>query len=150
MRHYSLCKAVVQIMISAGVFHIRLFNILLGTTFLVASLVLTSCEPPQKLPQDAREALSDYWASLPSTTEFEHHIVQVWQGTAVSENVITLPPEREIWCVETSVSAPYDPSLDGEKLIWIIIRENQEARWNAALLATMSSIWPYEACGRAP
>jgi hypothetical protein len=137
-------------MMSADAFHIRFFKILLGTTFLAASLLLASCEPPPKLPEDAKKALFDYWASLPSPTDFEHHIIQAWQGATLKEDVITLPPGRETWCVETSVSAPYDPSLDGEKLIWIIIRENQEAPWIAALLATMSSIWPYEACGRAP
>jgi hypothetical protein len=75
---------------------------------------------PPKLPEDAQEALLAYWAEL------------------------------EIWCVETRISAPSDPTVDGEKMIWIVIRENQEAPWKAALLATMSSLWPYEACGSVP
>lgn len=131
-------------------YQIRPLKILLVMTFMAASLFITSCESPPKLPEDAKETLLDYWASLPSPTGFEHHIIQAWQGETGTENEITLSPDMETWCVETSVSAPNDPSVDGEKLIWIIVRKNQESRWTAALLATMSSIWPYEACGTTP
>ena len=117
--------------------------------FLSVSLLLASCTPP-KLPADAKEALLAYWASLSSPPGFEHHFIHAWQGITPTQDTITLAPEMETWCVETRISAPNDPTVDGEKLIWIIIRENQEARWNVALLATMSSLWPYEACGSVP
>ena len=124
-------------------------KIMLGVAFLSMGLLLSSCEP-QKLPGDVEEALLAYWASLPSPQGNENQIIRAWQGVIPTQDTITLAPEMEIWCVETRISAPSDPAIDGEKLIWIVIRENQEAQWNAALLATMSSLWPYEACGSAP
>jgi hypothetical protein len=139
----------VQNMIIANGFHRRLPKILLGLALLSVSLLLTSCTPP-KLPEDAQEALLAYWASLPSPPGFEHHIIQAWPGATMTQGTIPLAPELEIWCVETRISAPSDPTVDGEKMIWIVIRENQEAPWKAALLATMSSLWPYEACGSVP
>jgi hypothetical protein len=135
-------------MADAG-FHSRLREILLAAAFLSLSLLLASCTPP-KMPADAEEAILAHWASLPSPPGLEHQIIQVWQGAAPKQETITLPPGMETWCVEASISAPSDPAVDGETLIWIVIRENQEARWNAALLATMSSLWPYEACGKVP
>jgi hypothetical protein len=140
----------VQINMTNDGFQSRLLKILLGTAFLSVSLLLASCTTPSELPNNANEALLDYWASLPSPSGFEHHIIQAWQGANLTENMVTLAAEMEIWCVETRISAPNDPTVDGEKLIWIVIRENQEAQWNAALLATMSSLWPYEACGSVP
>ena len=130
-------------------FHSRWFKDLLGVAFLSVSLLLASCTSPT-MPGDAKEALLDQWASLPSPPGFEHHIIQAWQGATPTQDTIALAPEMETWCVETRISAPSDPTIDGEKLIWIVIRENHEARWNAALLATMSSLWPYEACGGDP
>ena len=130
-------------------FYTRLPKIILGVTFLCMSVFLVSCASP-KMPGDVEEALLDLWASLPSPPGFEYHIIQAWQGAAPTQDTIALAPDLETWCVETRISAPSEPTVDGEKLIWIVIRENQEARWKAALLATMSSLWPYEACGGVP
>jgi hypothetical protein len=124
-------------------------KIWLGAALLSVILILTSCAP-SKLPGDAKEALMDHWASFPSSPGIEHHIIRAWQGASPTQDTSGLAPELETWCVETRISAPSDPSVDGEKLVWIVIRGNQEARWNAALLATMSSLWPYEACGSGP
>ncbi len=131
-------------------FHTSLPKILLGTAFLSLSLLLASCTHPPQLPGDAKEALLAHWVSLPSPPGFEHHIIQAWQGATPTENMITLAAESETWCVETRISAPSDPTVDGERLIWIVIRDSPEAPWNVALLATMSSLWPYEACGSVP
>ena len=127
----------------------RLSKILLGVAFLSVSLLLASCTP-QKLPRDAKDALLAYWTFLPSPSAYEYRIIQAWQGAVPAEDKIALPPEMEVWCVETRISAPNDPAVNGEKLIWIVTRETQEAHWRAALLATMSSLWPYEACGSLP
>ena len=58
-----------------------------------------------------------------------------------------LTPALEVWCVEAEMSSANDTSVEAERLIWIVIRENENASWTAALLATMSSTWPYKACG---
>jgi hypothetical protein len=50
----------------------------------------------------------------------------------------------EIWCVKVDHS-PTDES--GLGLIWIVTREDEQSEWKAAMLATMSASWPYEACG---
>ncbi len=49
----------------------------------------------------------------------------------------------EIWCVEVDHS-PTDET--DPELIWIVMRPNQQSEWAAAMLATMSSSWPYETC----
>jgi hypothetical protein len=41
--------------------------------------------------------------------------------------------------------SPTDENDPG--LIWIVTREDEQSEWKAAMLATMSASWPYEACG---
>ena len=123
----------------------RLPKLFLLAAFLTVSVNLFSCSPTPQLPESAEEALLAYWQSLPSSQEVAHRIVRVWPGIPSPEK---LTP-AEVWCVETEISAQ-DPAVDGEPLIWIIMRENENEVWSAALLATMSSIWPYEACGWGP
>lgn len=48
------------------------------------------------------------------------------------------------------ITAAEDESIIGETVTWIVFRNDEEADWNAAMLATMSSLWPYEACGNGP
>ncbi len=112
-----------------------------------ASLGLSACSEPEELPEGAREALEAYWESLPSHSGVENRIVRVWPGETPEEGDGPSGPSMETWCVEAEMSSEDAPSVDGELLVWIVMRENREARWSAALLASMSSIWPYQACG---
>lgn len=133
-------------------FHGRLIMIS-GRMLLFAVLVsaihgLGACSDPQQLPNGARDALNAYWKSLPSYPGVENRIVRSWPGEASSEGPTA--PLMETWCVEAEISSADDPSVDGELLVWIVMRDNPEAAWSAALLASMSSIWPYQACGEAP
>ena len=115
-----------------------------------ASLGLSSCSRLPQLPDGARDALIEYWESLPSYPGVEHRIIRAWSGVTPAEDLTAGVPLMEVWCVEAEISSAVDPSVDGNLLVWIVTRENQEPRWSAALLASMSSIWPYQACGEAP
>lgn len=127
----------------------RISSRFLLAVFLVsAGLGLSSCSGAEELPDDARDALTAYWDSLPSHPGVENRIIRAWPGESTAEEATAL--SREVWCVEAEISSAEDPSIDGELLVWIVIRENEQDHWSAALLATMSSIWPYQACGEAP
>ena len=134
--------------------HDRLMKVstrmLLLAVLVSASHGLSSCSRPPQLPEGARDALIAYWASLPSHPGVEHRIIRAWPGEAPADDLTLGPPLMETWCVEAEISSPEDPSVDGAPLVWIVTRENEETRWSAALLASMSSIWPYQACGEAP
>ncbi|MFC2028925.1 hypothetical protein ACFLTX_03255 [Chloroflexota bacterium] len=127
----------------------RSHKIIWFTVFLAVILILSSCSKPSQLPDDARNALHAYWQSLP-TSGVENHIKRAWPGTISAEVLPSSTPTMEIWCVEAEISSKVEPSINGELLIWIVMRENKDRQWSAALLASMSSTWPYEACGRAP
>ena len=90
-----------------------------------------------------------YWESLPSYPVVENRIIRAWPGKA-SEDLASGTPPMDVWCVEAEISSPDDPSVDGEPIVWIVTRQHQEARWSAALLASLSSLWPYQACGETP
>jgi hypothetical protein len=113
---------------------------------LCAGVAFASCSTLSDLPVSARDALTVYWESLPSHPSVEHRIVRAWPGETGED----LDPPIEIWCVEAELSSADDPSIDGELLMWIVTRESRGARWSAALLASLSSMWPYEACADAP
>lgn len=115
----------------------------------VASLGTSACATTPQLPDEARDALVSYWESLPSYLDVENRISRAWPGDAEGDLDSGALP-REIWCVEAAIYAADDPSVDGELLVWIVTRENREARWSAALLASLSSLWPYQACGVGP
>ena len=115
-----------------------------------ASIFLSSCSSPTRLPKDANRALEAYWQSLPSDPTLIYQILQVWPGVVPAETMTPKAPNMEIWCVETEITAAKDSSIVGETVIWIVIRNDEEADWKVAMLATMSSIWPYEACGKGP
>ena len=107
-------------------------------------IFLTSCFSPKELPQDVEKSLETYWQSLPSYPNISYQTTQAWPGV-VSEEMM---PSMEVWCIETEITAAEDISLIGQTLTWIVIRENKNADWPTAMLATMSSLWPYEACGK--
>lgn len=133
--------------------HDRLLKVstrmLLFAVVVSASHGLSSCSGPRQLPDGARDALVAYWESLPSHPGVENRIVRAWPGEAPAQ-LTSGTPLMETWCVEAEISSADDPSVDGDLLVWIVTRENDETPWSAALLATMSSIWPYQACGEAP
>jgi hypothetical protein len=120
----------------------RYRTIILIFTVFSAGFFLAACDGDLRLPQEARQALAAYWDSLPSDAGITHTITRAWPGVS-AEN-----PDLEIWCVEAEMSAPGNPAVDGERMIWIVLRNKAERSWSAALLATMSSMWPYEACGQ--
>ena len=113
---------------------------------LAALLVLPACGDATSLPDDAREALVAYWDSLPSDSGIEHRIIRAWQGQ-ISADLTPAPSVLEVWCVEAELSSADDPSVDGVRMEWIVTRGADETSWSAALLASMSSLWPYQACG---
>jgi len=131
-------------------FHRRVIEVssrMLLLAVLGASLGLSACSGTQELPDDARGALEAYWESLPSHPGVENRIVRAWPGEVTEDGSTSGAPLMETWCVEAEMSSSDDPSVDGEPLVWIVMRESDETRWSAALLASMSSTWPYQACG---
>lgn len=118
----------------------------LVSAFFIISSILFSCTPSLQLPGPAQDALRAYWQSLPASSDLSHRIIRAWPGSVSPGDSNSVTTVKEIWCVEAEVSA-HDPLIDGERMIWIVIRENDDVNWSAALLATMSSTWPYEACG---
>jgi hypothetical protein len=124
-------------------------RMLLFAVVVSASQVLASCSSSPQLPEGARDALMAYWESLPSYPGVENRIIRAWPGEAPAEGSTPGDPSIEVWCVEAEMSSTDDPSVDGD-LVWIVTRQKDETRWSAALLATMSSLWPYQACGEGP
>ena len=132
-------------MFNNGVFG-KSFKIMLVVAVCSLGFVLTSCSQETQLPKDVRDALKDYWQSLPSASTIEHEITRAWSGDTSNVDFGSPETEGEIWCVETEISSAEDASIVGDELVWIVFRDNEEASWSAYLLAAMSSMWPYEAC----
>ena len=114
---------------------------LLATVFLLAS-----CTAPAEMPVAALEALNQQWESLPGYQGSSLEILRAWQGELPSE----APASMEVWCVEAQPASNLDLEEKPAPIIWILIRERQDAEWTAAMLMTMSAIWPYQACGTEP
>ncbi|HKJ37221.1 MAG TPA: hypothetical protein VJ972_00470 [Anaerolineales bacterium] len=112
------------------------------------TIFLASCSQPAQLPTDARGALENYWQSLPSDPNLTHQIIQAWPGDVPEETTTSKTPNIEVWCVEAEITTATDASIIGETVTWIMFRNDEKADWDVAMLATMSSIWPYEACGK--
>jgi hypothetical protein len=132
-------------MVANGVF-IKSLKIILMVVFYSLSIFLSSCSQVPQLPEGAQETLDAYWQSLPSAPGIRHHIIRAWSGATSSEELTSRVTSMEIWCVEAEITSSEDLDLDGERLIWIVFRENEKANWSASMLATMSSTWPYEVC----
>jgi hypothetical protein len=101
------------------------------------------------LPEGARSALGAYWASLPSAPDLAHRVTDAWQGEPPTEEANPAAAAVEVWCVEAEISSD-DAAIDGTRMVWIVTRRDQETTWSAALLASLSSTWPYEACAASP
>lgn len=121
-------------------------NLLLVVAICFSSIFLSSCFSELQLPRDAHETLNAYWHSLPSDSRVKYQISRVWSGDTSAEDLASWAPEMEIWCVETEVASSEDLPSIGDRLTWIIFRNNKNEPWSVSLLAVMSSIWPYEAC----
>jgi hypothetical protein len=125
-------------------------NPILSLALIIVSIYLSACSSPNELPPAAEKALEAYWQSLPSYPTLRHQIRQAWPGVISAKTATSLSPNMDVWCVVSEITAAEDSSIIGEKLTWIVFRNDEETDWNAAMLATMSSIWPYEACGNGP
>ena len=115
---------------------------MLRRTALILALTLVACSTIA-FPDDARQALEDYWDALPSEPSLELTIGRSWEGEPTD-----IGPD-EVWCVEAEAASD-DAEADGTVAKWIVMRNDGETEWSVAMLATMSSLWPYEACGVAP
>ena len=120
----------------------RSINLTVSLVMIFMSVVLVACSSSSQLPTHAERALQAYWQSLPSYPTISHQILYAWRGTVPADR-----PNMEVWCVETEITVAEDPSVIGEKITWIVVRNDEDADWTAMMLAAMSSIWPYEACG---
>ncbi len=108
--------------------------------------VATSDEPSaSQFPDSARTALLAYWDSLPTDPDVEHRIIEAWLGQPPDEEPSVGTSPIAIWCVEAEISSD-EPDVDGSRMVWIVTRRGEESNWSAALLASLSSTWPYEAC----
>lgn len=121
----------------------RVIKGFLLVAILTLSVFMSSCARESQVPKEVRETLFSLWESLPSSSTIEHRIVRAWEGDPQIA-------ETEIWCVEAEVISSEDTDLIGEQMIWIVVRDYEDTSWSASLLAAMSSIWPYEACGTTP
>ena len=117
---------------------------------LATALGVSSCASATSLPEGARDALVGYWRSLPADPGVEHRITRAWLGEVDPDGPTSGAPTMEVWCVEAEMSSESDPSVDGSRLVWIVVRQTPDATWSAALLASLSSLWPYQACGSDP
>lgn len=113
---------------------------------IVVILFSVACDEATRPPADVEKALTDYWQSLPADPAPTYQITNAWPGDLSARAVESTMPDLEVWCVEAEISAAEDETIVGEKIVWIVTRSDQSAPWQAAMLATMSSTWPYEAC----
>jgi hypothetical protein len=93
------------------------------------------------------DALKAHWQALPGSADSDLHILRAWPGEFPPNSLTPGSPPKELWCVEVHFSGDLAEAARYDSTIWIVTRESQEASWTAAWLMTMSSIWPYEACG---
>lgn len=124
--------------------------IALLASLLAANILLNACTPPTQLPEGARLALNRQWDSFPGSTTHDLTIVRAWQGKLPRDAEPASPQPMEIWCVETRLLSKQPASGETETIIWFITKVNDDAPWETAPLMTMSSIWPYQACGVMP
>ena len=111
---------------------------------LVAAFLLLSCTRPEQLPPDARDRLMDTMGALPGSAA-PAAIVRAWRGAGIDPS-----QAREIWCVEVDQTLIPGGAADSIRTVWIVVREDPDSEWQAAMLVTLSAWWPYEACGVKP
>lgn len=116
---------------------------------ILLALAAIACAPKPPLPDDARLALEQYWNTLSPESAADLHIVRAWQGKAPPDE---LAPGTfaQMWCVEAESPATQESGAKTDRTVWIVTRSDENAPWSVAMLFTMSSLWPYQACGLAP
>jgi hypothetical protein len=117
---------------------------------LTQGLLAGSCSLAQPLPDGAKQALEKTWRTLPGGASADFWILRAWPGKGYAENPAPLSPAMEIWCVEISQPPGQGEAKSLVPMIWIITRAYLRGEWMAAPLMTMSSSWPYQACGAMP
>ena len=117
---------------------------------LTASLLLASCSASSPLPQGALDELKEQWQALSMDDRPALHIVRAWPSEVSAEQLAPASPSMETWCVEVELPQGNAASREPGPMIWLVTRADQDASWFAAPLMTMSSLWPYEACGVIP
>ncbi len=113
------------------------------------SLAASACSPAPRLPDGARSALEQAWNAIPAGAG-ELHIVRAWPGKASPKELTPWAPETETWCVEVELPATLGIATPSELAIWVVSRPDEKSEWAAGMLLTMSSLWPYQACGLTP
>ena len=110
----------------------------------------SSCSSAIQLPDNARLALEEQWASLPPDGTAELRISRAWPSQVPARELTPWAPFMETWCVELDLPNAQVQVDSSARTLWIVTRVNKESAWSAAMLLTMSAIWPYKACELAP
>lgn len=115
----------------------------------ILALAASACTSGRSLPAGARQALEQQWDALgPGTADLR--IVRAWKGKAPSAEPAPAAPAMQIWCVEAEPLATPGSDTSADKTVWIVTRPDKDSPWATAMLFTMSSLWPYQACGLEP
>ena len=120
-----------------------------GISFSVV-LLLISCSAQRRLPKGANDALIQHWASLPGSKLHEIRVLRAWPGELPQDVASEETNPNEVWCVETELSGTENDTAPIESVIWFVTKIDDQGDWTAVPLMTMSSIWPYQACGVVP
>ena len=115
---------------------------------IAVGLFSVACDEATIPPADVEKALTDYWQSLPADPAPTYEITDAWPGDLSSAAVTGTAPDLEVWCVATKITSGVDGTIVGENVMWLVTRSEENGPWQATMLATMSSTWPYEACAK--
>jgi hypothetical protein len=122
-----------------------------GLTFMAAlCFAASSCSSATRLPDGALLALEQQWESLAPEGVAELRISRVWPSQVPAKELTPWAPSRETWCVEVDLSNANARANLADATFWIVTRVDKDSLWSAAMLLTMSAIWPYQACELMP
>jgi hypothetical protein len=94
-------------------------------------LVLAGCGTPAKLPPAAMAALQREWDELGFALDAENQIQRAWQGDLNRISGEFSMPTTELWCVNVQYDPQLDPSVEGNSMIWIVVKPDEESAWSA-------------------
>ncbi len=123
--------------------------VILAVVVLLA-VAANSCVPKPPLPEDARLALEQHWNVLSPESAADLRIVRAWPGKAPANELAPGTPAMQMWCVEAESPVTTEGAAPPDRTVWIVTRPDENSPWSVAMLFTMSSLWPYQACGLAP
>jgi len=115
-------------------------------TLEIAALLLCSCSMFNSLPPAARLELQEQITALPGSVS-EFHIKRAWKGVMPAGEMAQSQSSIKIWCIEVEMEFSVEIEDQAQPVIWIVTRAEGQSEWTAAILMTMSSLWPYQACG---